>query len=62
MADAAPLLAAFPDKVFVGSGAENHGELLRREFPGGRLLYRSNFLASEIGRIALRALPPAGST
>ncbi len=52
--DAAALLAPFPDKVFVGSGAENHGDLLRRECPGGRLLYRSNFLASEIGRIAFK--------
>lgn len=52
--DAAPLLAPFPDKVFVGSGAENHGDQLRRDFPAGRLLYRSNFLASEIGRIALK--------
>ena len=51
--EAAPLLAAFPDKVFVGSGAENHADQLRRDFPGGRLLYRSNFLASEVGRIAL---------
>jgi len=50
--DAIPLLAPFSDKVFVGSGAENHGDQIRREFPGGRLLYRSNFLASEIGRIA----------
>ncbi|MCU0236178.1 MAG: tRNA (adenosine(37)-N6)-threonylcarbamoyltransferase complex dimerization subunit type 1 TsaB [Acidobacteria bacterium] len=53
VADAVPLLEKFPDKVFVGSGAENHGELLRRDFPGARLLYRSNFLATEIGRIAL---------
>jgi len=52
VADAAPLLAPFPDKVFTGSGSENYGEQLRREFPGGRLLYRSNFLACEIGRIA----------
>ena len=51
--EAAPLLAALTDKIFVGSGAENYGELLRRDFPDGRLLYRSNFLASEIGRIAL---------
>ena len=51
---AVPLLAPWSDLVFVGSGAENHGDLVRRLFPGGRLLYRSNFLASEIGRIALR--------
>lgn len=51
--DAASLLAPFPDKVFVGSGAECHGDRLRRDCPGGRLLYRSNFLASEIGRLAL---------
>jgi tRNA threonylcarbamoyladenosine biosynthesis protein TsaB len=52
VADAAPLLAPFPDSVFVGSGSENYGDLLRREIPGGRSLYRSNFLACEIGRIA----------
>jgi len=52
--DAVPLLAPFRDLVFIGSGAENHADLVRRLFPGGRLLYRSNFLASEIGRIALR--------
>ncbi len=52
--DAVPLLAPFGDLVFIGSGAENHSDLVRRLFPGGRLLYRSNFLASEIGRIALR--------
>ena len=28
VADAAPLLAPFPDKVFVGSGSENYGDLL----------------------------------
>lgn len=50
---ALPLLAPLPDKVFVGSAAEDNGERLRREFPGGRLAYRSNFLASEVGRIAL---------
>jgi tRNA threonylcarbamoyladenosine biosynthesis protein TsaB len=52
--DSVPLLAPFRDLVFIGSGAENHADLVRRLFPGGRLLYRSNFLASEIGRIALR--------
>lgn len=51
--DAASVLAALPDKVFIGSGAENHRERLRRDFPGVRLLVRSNFLASEIGLIAL---------
>ena len=52
--DAVPLLALFRDLIFIGSGAENHAELVRRLFPDSRLLYRSNFLASEIGRIALR--------
>jgi len=51
--DAAAVLKAFPDKVFIGSGAEIHHDRLRRDFPGVRLLVRSNFLASEIGRIAL---------
>ena len=53
VADAVPVLESFPDTIFVGNGAENHGELLRRAFPDGRILYRSNFLATEIGRIAL---------
>jgi tRNA threonylcarbamoyladenosine biosynthesis protein TsaB len=49
-----PLLAPFADSVFVGSGAENHSDFLKKAFPGSRILYRSNFLASEIGKIALR--------
>ncbi len=51
--EAALVLGELPDKVFIGSGAENHSDRLRRDFPGFRLLVRSNFLASEIGRIAL---------
>jgi hypothetical protein len=47
-------LAPFADKVFVGSGAENHREFLKSTFSDYRLLYRSNFLASEIGKIALQ--------
>ena len=47
-----PLLDPFADKVFVGSGAECHADFLKSNFPESRLLYRSNFLASEIGRIA----------
>ncbi len=50
--DAAPLLAPFAGKVLVGSGAERHGDLLKNIFPDGRILYRSHFLASEIGKIA----------
>jgi tRNA A37 threonylcarbamoyladenosine modification protein TsaB len=50
----ASLLAPFADKVFVGSGAECHGDLLKSAFTESRLLYRSNFLASEIGKIALQ--------
>ena len=48
------LLAPFADKVFVGSGAECHGDFLKSTFPESQTLYRSNFLASEIGKIALR--------
>ncbi len=51
--EVAPLLSALADKVFTGSGAEIHRDRLRREFPGDRVWVRSNFLASEIGRIAL---------
>jgi len=50
----ASLLNPFADKVFVGSGAECHGDFLKDAFPGSRILYRSNFLASEIGKIALQ--------
>ncbi len=52
--DAVPLLEPLGEIVFVGSGAENNAEQVRNLFPRGRLLYRSNFLASEVGRIALR--------
>jgi tRNA threonylcarbamoyladenosine biosynthesis protein TsaB len=52
--DAVPLLAPFAGKVLVGSGAEDHGDLLKSIFPDSRLLYRSHFLASEIGKIALQ--------
>ena len=51
---AIPLLAPFAGKMFVGSGAESHGDWLKGAFPDGRLSYRSNFLASEIGKIALQ--------
>ncbi|MBU4268041.1 MAG: tRNA (adenosine(37)-N6)-threonylcarbamoyltransferase complex dimerization subunit type 1 TsaB [Acidobacteria bacterium] len=50
----ASLLDPFADKVFVGSGAECHGDFLKSTFSESRLLYRSNFLASEIGKIALQ--------
>jgi tRNA threonylcarbamoyladenosine biosynthesis protein TsaB len=50
----ASLLGPFADKVFVGSGAECHGDFLKKAFPESRLLYRSNFLACEIGKIALQ--------
>jgi tRNA threonylcarbamoyladenosine biosynthesis protein TsaB len=51
---AVELLAPFADRVFVGSGAESHSDFLKSTFPDSRLLYRSNFLASEIGRITLQ--------
>jgi len=47
-------LEPFADKVFVGSGAQCHGVFLESAFPGSRLLNRSHFLASEIGKIALQ--------
>jgi tRNA threonylcarbamoyladenosine biosynthesis protein TsaB len=47
-----PLLSPFADMVFVGSGAECHADFLKNTFSESRLQYRSNFLASEIGRIA----------
>ncbi len=50
----AELLEPCADRVFVGSGAENHGDFLKTAFPESRLLYRSNFLASEVGKLALR--------
>jgi tRNA threonylcarbamoyladenosine biosynthesis protein TsaB len=49
-----PLLAPLAGKTFVGSGAESHGDWLKGAFPDGRLSYRSNFLASEIGGISLQ--------
>lgn len=58
--DAVPLLQPYSDMVFVGSGAENHADQLRRLFPGGKVQYRSHFLASEVGRIALRRFREQG--
>jgi tRNA threonylcarbamoyladenosine biosynthesis protein TsaB len=49
----APLLEKFPDRIFTGSGAEKHADFLKQTFPASRRLHRSNFLASEIGRITL---------
>jgi tRNA threonylcarbamoyl adenosine modification protein YeaZ len=51
---AVELLVPYADRVFVGSGAEKNGDFLKSAFPDGKLLYRSNFLASEIGSIALQ--------
>ncbi len=48
------VLAGLPEKIFVGSGAENHKDWLKKLFPESVLHYRSNFLATEIGRIAFR--------
>lgn len=52
--DTVGLLAPCADRVFVGSGAENHSDFLKSAFPDSRLLYRSNFLASEVGKLALQ--------
>jgi tRNA threonylcarbamoyl adenosine modification protein YeaZ len=49
-----PLVAELPDKIFVGSGAEKHMDFLKNNFSDSRRPYRSNFLANEIGRIALQ--------
>jgi tRNA threonylcarbamoyladenosine biosynthesis protein TsaB len=49
-----PLVAKFSDKIFVGSGAEKHKDFLKSNFDDYRWLYRSNFLANEIGTIALQ--------
>jgi len=54
IADIVPLVAKFPDKIFVGSGAEKHMDFLKNNFSECRRPYRSNFLANEIGMIALK--------
>jgi len=51
-AEAATLLAPFAGKVMVGSGAERHGDLLKETVADARFLRRSQFLASEVGKIA----------
>lgn len=48
-----PLVADLPGKIFVGSGAEKHMDFLKNNFSDCRRPYRSNFLANEIGKIAL---------
>jgi tRNA threonylcarbamoyladenosine biosynthesis protein TsaB len=52
--DCAPLLENIPGKIFIGSGAEKHRDFLAARFNDSRRLFRSNFLANEIGEIALR--------
>lgn len=54
IADIVPLVAKFPDKIFVGSGAEKHTDFLKNNFSDSRRPYRSNFLANEIGKITLQ--------
>jgi tRNA threonylcarbamoyladenosine biosynthesis protein TsaB len=54
IADIVPLVAKFPDRIFTGSGSEKHMDFLKSNFGYSRRLYRSNFLANEIGRIALQ--------
>jgi tRNA threonylcarbamoyladenosine biosynthesis protein TsaB len=53
IADIVPLVNRFPDRLFIGSGAEKHADFLKNNFSNSSRLYRSNFLASEIGKIAL---------
>lgn len=48
----ADIAAPFPEKIFVGSGAEKNREWIKKQFLNPSLLYRSHYLASEIGRIA----------
>lgn len=54
IAASVPLVAKFPDKIFVGSGTEKHTDFLKNNFSDSRQLHRSNFLASEIGQITLQ--------
>ncbi len=54
MTDSVRLLDKIPDKIFIGSGAEKHRDFIANHFSDGRRLFRSNFLANEIGKIALR--------
>jgi len=49
-----PLAAKFPEKIFIGSGADKHSEFLKKNFSYVRRQFRSNYLANEIGRIALQ--------
>jgi len=49
-----PLVADLPEKIFVGSGVEKHMDFIKNNFSGSPRPYRSNFLANEIGRIALQ--------
>jgi tRNA threonylcarbamoyladenosine biosynthesis protein TsaB len=49
-----PLLADWPGTIFTGSGAERYKDFLKSSFSDCRWLYRSNFLANEIGKIALQ--------
>jgi tRNA threonylcarbamoyl adenosine modification protein YeaZ len=56
IADIIPLVMKFPEIIFVGSGAEKHLDFLKNNFSESCGQYRSNFLASEIGMIALRQL------
>ena len=52
--DIVPLVANWPDKIFTGSGTEKHMDFLKSHFGDCRWPYRSNFLANEIGKIALQ--------
>jgi len=54
--DIVPLAEKFPDRIFTGSGAEKHMDFLHSRFGDCRRLHRSNFLANEIGVIALGKL------
>jgi tRNA threonylcarbamoyladenosine biosynthesis protein TsaB len=53
IADIVPLVTKFHDKIFVGSGAVKHADFLKDNFNDSPPLCRTNFLASEVGRIAL---------
>jgi len=46
------VLPADDDFLFIGSGLDRYREYLREAFPSAKMRFRSNFLASEMGRLA----------
>jgi tRNA threonylcarbamoyladenosine biosynthesis protein TsaB len=54
ISDIEPLVKNIPDKIFSGSGAEKYADFLNNNLGNSPGPSRSNYLASEIGRIALQ--------